>query len=261
MLKSIRCGRGLGDSLYLQSVVRHLVRKRNEGMVVASDYPDVFLPLRERVKVKPFTRSVDIIAHYATRKGLRGTSQFKDCCTSAGINETVEFAIDWEPINAGIIDRVRAPGRPILVVPLPRTPMGRKDGFGAELLPDCTVLQRVINAMRETHTVVQVGAGKPLFEFQHVDIDLANSTSVADMIDVASVADRFVGYCSFLVPLAESFQRPALFVWSQRGLRSPFPYIQQITPEKILQRTSRALLDQAPLADVMAAIDEFRRDQ
>lgn len=50
------------------------------------------------------------------------------------------------------------------------------------------------------------------------------------------------------MPLAESFDRPALFVWSRRGLRSPRAFISQITPNKILHKreTSRHVIDDAP---------------
>jgi hypothetical protein len=71
---------------------------------------------------------------------------------------------------------------------------------------------------------------------------------VRDLLDVASVADGFLGYCSFMVPLAESFSKPALFVWSHRGLRAPQAYVRQITPQKILHRdTSHFVMDDWPI--------------
>lgn len=244
-MKAIRCGRGFGDSLYLQSVVRHLLEKGSPRLRVKSDWPDVFRPLGRRVEVVPFSRSqIDILAHYSMRKGVIGTTQFQDCCITAGIREPVELRLDWEVTNQGIIDAVKAPGKPVLVVQLPRTPMGRTDGFGASLLPDCRAIQRLIDRARPDHTIVQIGAGKPLFQFTGIDIDLANKTGVAETIDVASAADRFLGYVSFLVPLAESFGKPAVFVWSRRGLKDAHQYVRQITPQKILHApTSSAVMD------------------
>lgn len=244
-MKSIRCGRGLGDSLYLQSVVRHLLERGALRMRVKSDWPDVFRPLGNRVEVVPFARSnVDVLAHYSVRKGMAGTTQFQDCCISAGIRERVELRLDWTVVKQGIVDMVRKPGKPVLVVQLPRTPMGRTDGFGATLLPDCRAIQRLIDQAKPDHTVVQIGAGEPLFKFTGIDIDLANKTSVAETIDVASAADRFLGYVSFLVPLAESFGKPAVFVWSRRGLMDKMQYVRQITPQKVLHApTSRWVMD------------------
>lgn len=245
-MKSIRCGRGFGDSLYLQSVVRHLLEKGSTRLRVKSDWPDVFLPLGHRVEVVPFARSnCDLLAHYSMRKGFAGTTQFQDCCISAGIKGPVDMRLDWTVTKPGLVDMVRKPGKPVLVVQLPRTPMGRTDGFGATLLPDCRAIQRLIDQAKEDHTVVQIGAGEPLFRFKGLDIDLANKTSVAETIDVASAADRFMGYVSFLVPLAESFGKPAVFVWSRRGLQDKHQYVRQITPQKILHApTSTAVMDE-----------------
>jgi hypothetical protein len=199
------------------------------------------------VAVVPFVRSnTDIVAHYSMRKGVVGTSQFEDCCISAGIKERVELRLDWAVTNQSLADSVREPGKPVLVVQLPRTPMGRTDGFGASLLPDCRAIQRLIDQAKPDHTIVQIGAGEPLFRFKGIDIDLANKTSVAETIDVASAADRFLGYVSFLVPLAESFGKPAVFVWSRRGLKDGHPYVRQITPQKILHApTSSFVMDDA----------------
>jgi hypothetical protein len=70
------------------------------------------------------------------------------------------------------------------------------------------------------------------------------------------VATAFVGYCSFVIPLAESLNKPALLVWSKRGLRSGQPYIAAIKPEKILhKKTSRHLLDDANDTQIAEAAD------
>jgi hypothetical protein len=112
----------------------------------------------------------------------------------------------------------------------------------------------VIDLAHETHTVVQVGAGQPLFKFRGIHIDLANRTTVAEMIDVASVASKFVGYCSFLVPLAESLNKPALFVWSSRGLKDGQLFVRRITPAKVLHKpTSRHVIDTASDGEIMGA--------
>jgi hypothetical protein len=246
-MRSIRGGMGLGDALYVQSVARYFVQ-RGEKLAVCTEWPDVFRPLGDMVKIKPFTRmGVQILAHYSLRKGIKDTDQFQDCCIQAKIKEPVELRLDWRVIRPELIADLRRHGKPIALVQLPRSPMGRKDGFGAELLPDCRAIQNCIDALRGRYTVVQVGSGKPLYEFTGIDVDLANKTTVCDLIDIASAADLFLGYVSFMVPLAESFDKPALFVWSRRGLSAPHPYIQRITPSKILhKRTSFYVMDDDP---------------
>jgi hypothetical protein len=249
-MRAIRCGRGLGDSLYLQAVVRHLIKTTPESFVVRSDYPDVFRPLKHRVDVTPFSRVVDLCAHYAARKSVVGTTQFEDCLYGVGLLEKkaeVELRIDWEITDRGLPWDLGLYGRPIVLVQLPRAPMGRTDGFGKELLPDCRVIQQAIDRVRDRALIVQIGSGVPLFKFDHIDVDLANKTSVAQLLDVASVASGFIGYVSFMVPLAESFGKPALFVWSARGLRGSHQFIRQITPKKVLQRpSSRFVVDDWP---------------
>jgi hypothetical protein len=261
-VKSIRAGSGLGDSLYLQSVARHLAA-RGEQLLVRSDFPDVFRPLAGKVAVAPFTRlGVDIVAHYTTRKGSPGTDQFQDACINAGIREQVELRLDWQVQNRALVDRVQrqAAGRPIVCLQLARAPMARTDGFGKELLPDCRVIQRIVDRVGEGAFVVLVGSGQSLFKFEGVGLDLSGQTSVADLIDVASIASGFVGYVSFIVPLAESLGKPALLVWSARGLRAPLRYVRQVTPQKVLHgQTCSWVMDDWEEKKLAEAVDAFRR--
>jgi len=258
--KVVRGGMGLGDALYVQSVVRHLV-DTGLRVKVRTAWPDVFSQLGGAVETAPFARAgVDIVAHYSLRKGLEGTTQFEDCCIQAGIRGPVDLRLDWRPTDLDLVQRLRGAGRPIVCVQLPRVPMGRTDGFGAELLPDCRVIQMAIDALRGRALIVQVGAGQALFEFSGIDVDLANRTSVRQLLDVASVADGFLGYCSFIVPLAESFSKPALIVWSSKGLGSLHQYVRRITPQKVLHReTTKAVVDNWRKVDLMAVIDGFLR--
>lgn len=246
-MRSIRAGKGLGDSLYLQAVARHLSQK--ERLKVCSNWPEVFKPLGNRVEVVPFTRQADINAHYTLRKWRTDTDQFEDCCIQAGIREPVDFRLDWEPQTDVL------PKGPVVLVLLPRLPMDRADGFAKELLPSRDSVQSCINRIKPHASIVQIGSGKALYEYEGIDLDLSNKTSVSGLIDAASQADGMLGYCSFLVPLAESLNKPALFVWSRKGLGSRTPFIRQITPRKILHRDSSLyVIDDQP---VESAADAF----
>lgn len=235
--KKIRCGKGLGDAIYLQSVVRHLVSKGQE-LNALCNYPDVFIPLKDKVKVSPFTReNVDIVAHYSLRKPYK-TKQFDDCVIQAGIKEQVDLRIDWEVQDNQFIRQFKRLNKPILLVLIYRLPMDRADRFAEELLPDFDVMQSIINTLKDAYTVVLCGAGEPLKHYEGIDIDVSNKTSVSQLFDLASISDLMLGYCSFFVPLAESLNKKALFVWSDKGLKSNIHYIKQITPEKILYKDS-----------------------
>lgn len=250
---------GLGDALYVQSIARHLI-ENGESLRVHSAWPDVFRPLGARAAVVPFSRNVQILAHYAPRKGRTDTTQFEDCIIQAGLMPPIDLRLDWVPQDQRLLEQLRSHGRPILCVQLPRSPMGRTDGFGAELLPDCRVIQRLIDRSKHRALVVQIGSGQPLFRFQGIDIDLANRTTVSQLLDVASIAAGFLGYVSFILPLAESFSRPALLVWSRKGLRSGTPYVRQITPQKVIQKpSSRFVIDDASAKEIDEVADGFMR--
>ena len=248
-MRSIRGGSGLGDSIYLQAVCRYLVQR--ERLKVCSDWPDVFRPLGDKVTLAPFSRKVDLLAHYSSRKALTNSTQWEDVCACAGIGEKIDLRLDWVPETTLDI-------RPYVCVQLPRAPMGRSDGFGSDLLPDCRLIQRAIDALRDRFAIVQIGAGEPLFRFKHLDLDLAGKTSVAGLLDVAAGASGFLGYVSYIVPLAESLDKPAMLVWSHKGLRRGHPYIRQITPAKILSKPScKFVIDNWPLADIDKVFDGF----
>lgn len=254
---SIRAGRGLGDALYLQSAARWLVR-RGKPVEVHSDWPDVFLPLAGKVTVRPFSRvDIDRVCHYTAGKTNNRTTQWQDCCLRAGIPIDTDLRLDWMPLNTDLVAKVREGGKPVALVLIAREPMDRRDRFGRELLPDCRAIQRIIDRLRERGAkIVLVGAGEPLFEFSGIDLDLTNATSVADLIDCAWAADAMLGYVSFFVPLAESLDKPALFVWSRRGVKSDVDYIRTITPPKILHGPKgRAVFDDSTETELTKAAD------
>lgn len=255
-MKSIRCGRGLGDSLYLQGVARHLVEYGMQ-LRVHSDWPDVFRYLP--VEVVPFSRSgVQIVAHYASRKA-EPTTQFDDCCINAGIVPRVDFRLDWIPTHFDLLGRLKAHGKPIVCVQYPRQPMDRKDGYGRELLPRGEAIQAVIDeARRRGALIVQVGAGECLHRLSGIDVDLANRTTVAELIDVCHLADGFIGYPGFVIAFSESFNTPGIYVWARAGIQSIHEFVRQITPQKIFQKPdiTAAMFDDQVRPEV---IDAFCR--
>lgn len=235
---SVRGGSGLGDALYIQAIARYLI-ERGETVEACSDWPDIFSTLGPKVKVAPFRRtSIDRLAHYSMRRTIKGTTQFEDCCIQAGVPRDIPLRLNWTVRNTALVDRLKGEGGPIVLVQMPRAPFGRSDGFGLDLLPEWTRLQQAIDALGSDALKVMVGSGQAVHAFTGIDIDLTNKTSVSDLLDVASVADGFLGYCSFFVPLAECFDKPALLFWSSRGLRSREYVIRQMTPEKVISKPS-----------------------
>lgn len=249
----IRGGRGLGDALYVQGVARYFV-EQGHTVGVASDYGDVFLPLRGKVEVSQFSRrGPNVIAHYTARRLSGGTTQWQDVCASAGIPKITPLKLDWSITCPELVNELhaRSSGRPNVVVQMPRYPMNREDGFALELLPNREAMQSIIYSLKSRAHIVQIGKGRSLYDLDGIDWDLGNATTVAQMIDVVYTADACLGYVSFMVPLAESLGKRAVFVWSMKGLDSRNAYIRAIRPEKILHRPDlhKWVLDKYPVAD------------
>lgn len=241
----IRAGSGLGDAIYLQAIVRHLVLSGVEDIEVCTDWPDVFRPIERYIRRSRFRRdNVNRIAHYTCARDCKETDQFEDMCLMAGIKEPVDLALDWT-LSAPAVEFGHA-YRPLILVALPREPFARGDHFGLPLFPDCRRLQQIVDRLRQRGAgVVQVGAGEALYALDGLTENLANTTTVAQLLDIAAAADGFVGQPGFFIPLAESFSAPGLFLWARAGLRHAHPSLSSITPHKLFHRKDRmrAIID------------------
>ena len=112
----------------------------------------------------------------------------------------------------------------------------------------------------KSHKVYQLGESELLYSLD-TDKNLNCQTSVPDLLDIASISDAFLGQCSFIVPLAESFDKKLMIVWSSKGLRSGESYIGTITPRKILSKeTSTYVIDDWKEEWIDNVICKFCRD-
>ncbi len=256
----LRGGRGLGDALYVRPVAEHFVR-RSEEVRVCSDYRDVFEG--SGAYVEPFARTgCNVVAHYVSRKQYAETNQWQDVCISAGAPPDLALSFRWEPQNQRLIRSIRAAadGRPIIMVNGGRPPMARADGFANDMLPRREAFDAVLAALKEQGCfLVECGKGLELYPLT-ADMDLADRTSVSDLLDIAWIAGGLVGQCSFMIPLAEAFDKPLMVVWASKGLESREQFIRLCTPQKILSKpTSSYVMDNWPIEQIAeAARDAFR---
>lgn len=233
---SIRGGSGLGDALYVQSVARHLVRE-GKRVEACCNWPEVFAPLGKAVMVTGFRRDgINVVAHYASRRGAPDTTQWEDVCLTAGIPTDTPLALDWpKPVDVHEVVAAAA-GLPVIVFGMPRPPFARRDGYGVELLPKQAAMQSVLYELAKRAFVVQVGLGAPTFALDGFSLNLVNRIGVTQMIDLVAAADAVVGQPSFMVPLAESLEKPGLIVWARAGRHSRHEPVRQITPRKVIHR-------------------------
>lgn len=256
-MKRIRGGRGLGDSIYLRPVVEHLIARGDE-VTALTDYPDVFAGTG--AATEPFTRErCNLLAHYSSRKSRVGSTQWEDVCDCAGVGR-LPFRTDWKVRNHTLVERVRtlADGRPLLLVHGGRAPMGRDDGFGKELLPRKEAFGEVLDALGDCF-LVQIGQAEQIYPLR-CDLSLNGHTTITDLMDLGVACDGAVGQCSYVVPLAEIFDKPLLAVWAARGMQAPaHPYIRQITPTKVLSGAkSTHVVDDWSSERIREAVRAFR---
>lgn len=252
----VRSGSGLGDSLYLRPIVEHLLAQGKQ-VTAASNYPDVFMGTP--AKVEPFRRErVDLVAHYVGGKENPRTTLWEDMCAHARL-PGVPLRFEWTVRNTPLLKvlRKKAAGRPLLVVHGGREPMGRRDRFGIELMPERAAFCEVLGALSGCYTV-RVGAGNEMYSLPS-SRDLTNQTSVSDLLDIAAACDGIVAQCSFAVPMAEALGKPLLAVWASKGLLSVTPFIRTVTPAKILSKPiSSFVMDDAPVESLRAAAWAWR---
>lgn len=240
-MKRIRSGSGLGDSLYMRPVVDYFA---HQGPAVAlSDYPDIFIG--SGAKVEPFRRyAYDVAAHYVAGKNNPKTNQWQDVCQTAGIEE-IAFRMGWSVRNGDLVSTLRrqAGSRPFVLVHGGREPMGRADGFAREMLPRREAMDATLSGLAD-YFLIGIGGGQQVHYPLKVDADLSGKTSVSDLLDLAFVCHGAVGQCSYLVPLAEIFDKPLLIVWAGAGLSSASAYIKTIRPSKVFcKSTSSYVVD------------------
>lgn len=254
----VRGGAGLGDAIYLRPIAEYFLRQGKQ-VAVCCGWPGVFAGLD--VEILPFDRfNIDVLAHYTVGKTNRQTNQWQDICASAGVGE-LPLRFRWKVLNQKLVDelRTKAAGRPLVLVSGGRRPMDRTDGFGLELLPEREAFEGALAALSDCF-LVQIGNAKQIYGLRS-DVDLNGGTSVTDLLDLGSSCDGIVGQCSFVIPLAEVFDRPLLIVWASAGM-SPARhyYISSITPHKVLSKlaTDRFVVDDWSEEQKKEVLDAFR---
>lgn len=239
----------------MRSLVRHLVGI-GKNLQVCTDYPELFEGMPVTFDV--FSRhNIDYLSHYTKHKADQRTNQWQDICKTAGVE--AELKIDWKVKNKSLVNEIldMANGRKVLFVHGGREPMARKDRFGRELLPDGKVFNKALGLL-EDYFRIQVGDSELLYTLR-ADQNLNRATSVTDVLDIASVADAFYGQCSFIIPLAESFDKKLMVMWAAKGLKSSEPYIATITPRKILSKpTSHYVVDDWDNDRIEKVVSAFR---
>jgi hypothetical protein len=253
----VRAGSGVGDAIYLRAVCEHLARSHT-GVIGCTDYSGIFAGTE--IQTAPFSREkIAVCAHYTPFKIREGSTQWQDCCDTAKVGH-IPFRINHEIRNTELIDKLRrfADGKPLILVHGGRTPMARSDDFGKELLPHKAAFDAVLGELQDCF-LVQIGQAEQIYPLS-CDISLNGSTSICDLLDLGVACDGAIGQCSYIVPLAEVFDKPLLAVWAAHGMQyNMHPYVRAITPQKVLSKpSSRWIVDDWPAGKIQEEARAFR---
>ena len=236
--------KGLGDAIYLRAIVLHHL---GQPQTVFTMWEDVFSNMRD-VKVMPLSDVAlehDYNLRYAfyclhcNMPELKNLSQFEMMCRQGGITESVELKIDWGVRNEALVKSVRdaAAGRPIMLVQVPKRPGNIEQKL---IRPNTAAF---VSAVRERDRFFRVIVGNRHFcddiEECPRELDLLDKTSVTDILDLATAADTFLSDPCYLVVLAQAIGKPFECMFSADGLRSNYPKISGVTPERLFHRGSK----------------------
>ena len=233
----IRGPSGVGDAIYMNSITQAFAWQF-EKVLVRTKFPEIFRYCKRVEPVQFKKGGADKEFNYGgKRRSDQSTTQWQDLLITAGLPLTTPYKTAWEFTNHKLIENIRekSKDKKILVMSTPHTPFNRLDKFGLELIPNYKKFRPVLErAKADNYFTIQIGRGKALFDFgELIDLNLTNTTSVCDILDVSKIGDAFAGQCGFIVPLAEGFEKPLFLIFARRGLNSREEFLSNITGQKI----------------------------
>jgi hypothetical protein len=254
-LFDIRSGSGLGDAIYINSVVQELL-KEHSNIILRTKYPGVFASLP--IRTKEFTKGGENLAfNYGGSLRRRKTSNiYEDLLQAAGLPMDTEMGTAWEYIPSKISDQVLEVFGKMAFISSPHVPFGRNDGRGDKMIPNWKKFQPLIDRCKELgYYTVMAGSGKLMHEFKNIDLNLHSQTSVHDIMNIGQMSDLFIGQCGFVIPLGEGFKKPTFTILARAGLDDKDDwFINNVTLTKILSRlgtTSNGAIDDEPDSIIM----------
>jgi hypothetical protein len=240
-VKKIKCASGFGDALYAYPIVKHLIESgKEEKIIVMTDYHQIYDCAPFRDKISFVRHSKDYAAYkisYCGRKYKLGTSQFQDVCLAAGVPSDLDFSIDWQVQNTELINSIKKlskkKGVPICLVSGPFKPFGRVDEFGKELTINYKRVDDLIARNKDDYFFIQVCKKQTEYTLSNIDLNLEAKTTVSDVLDIMSIADRSIGQIGHILPLSEVFKVPCLLFFARKGLTCENRFINSIKYEKV----------------------------
>lgn len=244
----IKGQKGFGDSVYLYPIVKWHVNSNFE-VTVASNHAEVFEFL-DCNKV-PYG-DYKINAGYLHRKNINTTNQFQDMCYSAGIPLDTPYDIDIVRREVGI----NTTGKLLCLVTCPYLPLGgMKNSIldAKDLMPDYNTIQGIINNHREYYYVLIGKNTTCTFFYENIDLDLSNADypNINWLFNLVYESNMILSQTGHMPAIAEGLDKKIFLAYSAKGLNSTNPFLNTITPKKILTKlTSGYVIDSWPWKEV-----------
>lgn len=202
----------------LRAIVLHL----KDEITVFTQWPDVFSDLP--ITIKPLSElSQYPDTRFASTNGRQeipeGSSDFLERCKRAGIDESVEFRMEWPVQNPDLVNQIRdkANGRRIFIYqPLK---MARNEEQKI-LRPDTLAYKKFIEEHSDCY---RIKLGHPPYVDSNNDLpcelDLFGKAFIKDSFDVGTIGDVFFGESCFVIQMGEALNKPCILMRSVRAMK------------------------------------------
>lgn len=226
-----RGANGFGDAFYVYPVLKHFL-SIGKPVEILTKYPDVYFPLVKMGLIisDRYAKQPDIQCRYGPRYHIQETTTYQDTLILSGSPDNLPFKINFEFEKEFVFETKKK----ICVIRKPTMPMHGKPG-GELLIPDCALIQKLIDAHKAEYYFVLAGNPEGDFEYplKGIDFDLTKKLSIPQVIQLAKQADMVVTQCGFFIPICEVLDRRCFVIFSKKGMTVPGSFFQHITPKKV----------------------------
>lgn len=258
----LRGASGLGDAVYMYPVLKYYL-EHGQHIELLTRYNEIYAPLQKYKLILSdrYSKQPEVECRYSPRYPDPSTTTYEDTLFFAGIRENIPLAIEFEKKAIKKLESLK--GHKICVVRTPALPMkGREDA--KILIPKAEFTQAIITNMSKAgYAIVSVGSrndfsGKPL---ANVDLDLTDQLDIRQLLTMVSLADCVVTQPSFLLPFAETLNKPCFLLFSGLAMRTPRKFYHQIVPKKIINKHEIVswAVDDDGLAGGIMKLEEWRK--
>lgn len=248
----VSAAKGLGDAIYLRAIVLQML-DRGDEVTVHTTWPDVFLGLPVKLKAQR-----DEIPgadwHLATaclRCRLQITQsldQFRMAAMQAGLENPGAPELRWKVTDLAWLEGIKraSGGRPIMLYqPLKRS----HNEVGRLLRPDVGAFAARVSSFRDEFYRIKVGHPDFLEDDPRLEceMNLFGKTSVAPLIDLATIAEQIFCEVSALLGLAQCLRKRVVCMFSRKASESPYHYPRNVNPLRMfaLPDLAQAVYDEA----------------